>query len=136
MEMILVGIQYSKRIFEIIPEHKQSPSDVEKISAWFFPLFLFSRFLFSPLYICIILQIFIYFEFLINEINGFGLGSMAQVVEYLPTKCESLSSNPSTAKKKKRFFHKCNSCASYKVITCFAMHTKPLISQVAWLSSE
>jgi hypothetical protein len=29
-------------------------------------------------------------------------GGMAQVIEHLPSKCEDLNSNPSTAKNKKR----------------------------------
>jgi hypothetical protein len=32
--------------------------------------------------------------------NSKGAGGMSQVVEHLPTTCESLSSNPSTIKKK------------------------------------
>jgi hypothetical protein len=32
----------------------------------------------------------------------FGVGGVTQVIEHLPSKCEALSSNPSTAKKEKK----------------------------------
>jgi hypothetical protein len=36
------------------------------------------------------------------NIRILGLGGMAQVVEYLPSKCEALHSNPTTTKFKKK----------------------------------
>jgi hypothetical protein len=37
-----------------------------------------------------------------TEKGFFRLGSMVQVIEWLPSKCKALSSNPSTTKKKKK----------------------------------
>jgi hypothetical protein len=48
-------------------------------------------------------------------------GVMAQKVRYLPSKCEALNSNPSTAKKKKRYItvstHECVSCPFSPLLT-------------------
>jgi hypothetical protein len=41
------------------------------------------------------------FAFLKMKTNCYWTGGMAQVAEYLPPKCKTLSSNPRTTKKKK-----------------------------------
>jgi hypothetical protein len=40
---------------------------------------------------------------------------VAQVIELLPSKCEALSSNPSTIKKKKRFLYLATDCSNIKI---------------------
>jgi hypothetical protein len=40
----------------------------------------------------------------ISKIPNTKEGRVAQVVEYLPSKCEALSSNPSTLKKNQHFY--------------------------------
>jgi hypothetical protein len=41
-------------------------------------------------------------QYLKNSLKQKGTGGMAQVVEYLPSKCKALSSNPNTRRERER----------------------------------
>jgi hypothetical protein len=58
----------------------------------------------------------------------FWAGSVAQAIEFLPSKCEALSSNPSTEKKKKKIFLSQESFVFWKTVILILLEQDSLLS--------